>query len=123
MRKLYEKNELTFAIVWIVIYCVLQSLANPLNEKIGVEYSASAIFSILQSVILLVFILKNNLLKRYGLCISPISARRFLFYIPLIILATRNFWNGAAFNLNLAGTVCYIACMLWVGFLEEVIFR
>ena len=27
MRKLYEKNELTFAIVWIVIYCVLQSLA------------------------------------------------------------------------------------------------
>ena len=123
MRKLYEKNELTFAIVWIVIYCVLQSLANPLNEKIGVEYSASAIFSILQSVILLVFIRKNNLLKRYGLCKSPISASRFLFYIPLIILATRNFWNGAAFNLNLAGTVCYIACMLWVGFLEEVIFR
>ena len=123
MRKLYEKNELTFAIVWIVIYCVLQSLANPLNEKIGVEYSASAIFSILQSVILLVFFRKNNLLKRYGLCKSPISASRFLFYIPLIILATRNFWNGAAFNLNLAGTVCYIACMLCVGFLEEVIFR
>ena len=123
MRKLYEKNELTFAIVWIVIYCVLQSLANPLNEKIGVEYSASAIFSILQSVILLVFIRKMRLLKRYGLCKSPISASRFLFYIPLIILATRNFWNGAAFNLNLAGTVCYIACMLCVGFLEEVIFR
>lgn len=42
MKKLYEKNELTFAIVWIVIYCVLQSLANPLNEIIGIEYSASA---------------------------------------------------------------------------------
>ena len=123
MRKLYEKSELTFTIVWIVVYCVLQSLANPLNQKIGVEYSASAIFSILQSVILLVFLVKNNLLKRYGLCKSPISANRFLFYIPLIILATRNFWNGAAFNLNLTGTVCYIACMLCVGFLEEVIFR
>ena len=23
MKKLYEKNELTFALVWIVIYCVL----------------------------------------------------------------------------------------------------
>ena len=33
MKKLYEKNELTFALVWIVIYCVLQSLANPLNER------------------------------------------------------------------------------------------
>ena len=25
MKKSYEKNELTFALVWIVIYCVLQS--------------------------------------------------------------------------------------------------
>lgn len=63
MRKLYEKSELTFTIVWIVVYCVLQSLANPLNQKIGVEYSASAIFSILQSVILLVFLVKKQLTK------------------------------------------------------------
>ena len=35
MKKLYEINELLFAIVWMVIYCVLQSLANPLNEVIG----------------------------------------------------------------------------------------
>lgn len=123
MRKLYEKNELTFAIVWIVIYCVLQSLANPLNEKIGVEYSVSAAFCILQSAVLLAFIWKNNLQRRYGLCKSPIPCSRFLFYIPLIIIATRNFWNGTAFHLNLAETVCYIACMLCVGFLEEVIFR
>ena len=27
MKKLYEKNELTFALVWIGVYCVLQSLA------------------------------------------------------------------------------------------------
>ena len=40
MRRLYEKNELTFAIAWIVVYCVLQSLANLLNEKIGIEIAA-----------------------------------------------------------------------------------
>ena len=33
MKKLYEKNGQTFAVVLIVVYCVLQSLANPLNEK------------------------------------------------------------------------------------------
>ena len=38
MRKLYEKNELRFAIAWIVVYCVLQSLANPLNKAIGIGY-------------------------------------------------------------------------------------
>lgn len=123
MKKLYEKNELTFAIICIVIYCILQSLANPLNEIIGIEYSANAIFGILQTVILFIFIRKNNLLKQYGLCKSPVSAWRFLFYIPLVVLATRNFWNGAAINSNFAGTSSYIIYMLCVGFLEEVIFR
>ncbi len=123
MKKQYEKNELIFSITWIVSYCVLQSLANPLNEKIGIAYSASAIFCILQSAVLFLFIWKNNLQKRYGLCSSPVCASRFMFYIPLIVLATRNFWNGVTFRLNPAETVCYIACMLFVGFLEEVIFR
>ena len=123
MKKLYEKSELTFAIVWIVVYCILQSLANPLNKIIGIEYSASAVFCILQTIALLIFILKNNLRKRYGLCKSPVPAWRFLFYLPLLILASGNLWNGVAVNYPTAAMVCRIVCMLCVGFLEEVIFR
>lgn len=123
MKNLYEKSEQTFAIIWIVIYCVLQSLANPLNEKIGIEYSASAIFCIVQATVLFVFIRKNNLLKRYGLCKTSVPSRRFLYYVPLFILATGNLWNGIAVNYSLSGTVCRIVCMLCVGFIEEVIFR
>ncbi len=123
MKKLYEKNGQTFAVVLIVVYCVLQSLANPLNEKIGIEYSASAIFCILQTIILFTFIRKNNLQKRYGLCKPPVPARRFLCYVPLFILATGNLWNGVAVNYPLPETVCRIAYMLCVGFLEEVVFR
>jgi len=123
MKKLYDKSELTFAISWIVVYCVVQSLANPLNELIGIPYAASAVFAVLLSAILFLFLGKHNLMKRYGLCKSPISASRFLFYIPLVVLASRNFWNGAAINLDPAGTACYILCMLCVGFLEELIFR
>ena len=123
MKKLYEKNELTFAIVWIMVYCVLQSLANPLNKAIGIEYAASAVFCILQVLVLFAFIRKSNLLKKYGLCKSPIPARRFLFYVPLLILASGNLWNGVAINYTAAETACRIVCMLCVGFLEEVIFR
>ncbi len=123
MKKLYEKSELTFAIVWIVVYCVVQSLANPLNKIIGIEYSASAAFCILQAVILFVFIRKNNLQDQYGLCKSPVSARYFLYYAPLVILASGNLWNGIAINYSTAETACRIVCMLCVGFLEEVIFR
>lgn len=123
MKKLYEKNELTFAIVWIVIYCVLQSLANPLNKAIGVAYAASSAFCILQTVALFAFIRKNNLQKRYGLCKSPVPAYRFLYYVPLVVLASGNLWNGVALNYTPVETVCRIICMLCVGFLEEVIFR
>ena len=123
MKKLYEKNELPFAIVWIAVYCVLQSLANPLNEMIGIEYSASAVFCVLQTVVLLTFILKNKLRDRYGLCRSNVPAWRLLFYLPLIALASGNLWNGFAVNYSPAATVCRIVCMLCVGFLEEVIFR
>ena len=123
MKKLYEKSELTFAIVWIVVYCVLQSVANPLNKLIGIEYSASAVFCILQTIVLFAFIVKNGLQKRYGLCKSPVPAWRFLFYLPLLILASGNLWNGVALNYSPAETACRIACMLCVGFLEEVIFR
>lgn len=123
MKKLYEKNELTFAIVWIVIYCVLQSLANSLNEKIGIGYSASAVLCILQTIILLTFIWKNSLFKRYGLCKASAPSRRFLYYVPLIILAAGNLWSGIGNNYSLPDTVCRIATMLCVGFLEELIFR
>ena len=123
MKKLYEKSKMTFAIVWIVIYCVLQSLANPLNKVIGVEYAASAAFCILQTVVLFAFIGKNNLLKRYGFCKSPVPAWRFLYYVPLVILASGNLWNGVALNYTPTETACRVVCMLCVGFLEEVIFR
>lgn len=123
MKKLYEKSELAFAIVWIVIYCVLQSLANPLNEKIGIPYSASAILCVLQAVVVFIFIHRNSLMQRYGLCRTCVPARRFLYYVPLIILVSRNFWNGTAVNYSFAGAVCHMICMLCVGFVEEVIFR
>ena len=123
MKKLYEKNELTFAIVWIVIYCVLQSLANSFNEIIGIEYSANAVLCILQTIVLFAFIKKHNLSERYGLCKSSIPASRFLYYIPLIIFASGNLWHGIALNYSWMATVCRITCMLCVGFVEEVIFR
>ncbi len=123
MKKLYEKNELTFAIVWIVLYCVLQSFANPLNKAIGIEYFASAVFCILQTIVLFTFIKNNKLQNKYGLCVSLIPAYRFLYYVPLVVIATGNLWNGVAVNYPPMETACRIVCMLCVGFLEEVIFR
>ena len=116
MEKLYQKSRLAFALACIGIYCILQSLANPINQVIGVPYSASAALCAVQAVFLLRFIRRNGLSRQYGLCKTAVPARRFLYYLPLAVLMTRNFWNGAAFNATLTETVCYIICMLCVGF-------
>ena len=123
MKKLYAQSELSFAIACIVIYCILQSLANPLNAIIGIECAANALFLLVLAIILFHFIRKNGLLERYGLWSPSAPARRFLYYIPLLILSTSNLWNGVAVNLPWLDALCYISYMLCVGWVEEVLFR
>ena len=37
MTKFYKKNEIAFAILWIVAYVVLSSLGDQLSEQIGID--------------------------------------------------------------------------------------
>ena len=60
MKKIYEKNELTFALISIGIYVVSQSIANSIH-LLGIEYSANAVVSIVLTVFLFFFINKNGL--------------------------------------------------------------
>ena len=123
MTKIYRKNELTFAILWIVAYVVLSSLADQLSESIGVVKSVTAVLHVGLSLILFIWIRKNDLFEKYGFCASRIPAKRFLYYLPLIIIASASLWGGVGLKYSLAGTVCYVISMCCVGFLEEVIFR
>lgn len=123
MKRLYEKSELWFALFWIALFSAGQSLANPLNTWIGIEASANALLNIALTAFLFRWIRKNGLMERYGLCRSQLPARRFLWYLPLVLLASHNLWNGAAVNFSLLDGLCYIGYMISVGFVEEVLFR
>lgn len=123
LNNLYEKSELYFALAWIGIYCVVNSLANPISEAIGINSFANFIFNLILTIILFMWINKKGLKKYYGLCSTNVPAGRFLWYIPLILFMSRNLWLGFAINFPAVDTVCYILSMLCVGFLEEVIFR
>lgn len=123
MKKLYEKSELAFALFWIILYCVVQSVANPINGWLGVESAAHAAFNVVFTVVLLFWITQNGLQKRYGLCKTAVPARGFLWYLPLVVLASHNLWNGVAVNFPLLDGLCYLCYMLCVGFVEEVLFR
>lgn len=94
---------------------------NGLSEIGRLQNSGKRIFCIVQTIILFTFIRKNNLQERYGLCKSPVPVRRFLYYVPLFILATGNLWNGVAVNYSLSEAVCHIACMLCVRGINDVL--
>lgn len=123
MQKLYQKSEITFAIFWIVIYVVGTSIADAVSETIGISKIVTVVFHILLCVLLLIWTGKHKLYEKYGLCKSQIQASKFLFYIPLMILATCNLWLGFALNLPMVETIIYVCIMVCVGFLEELIFR
>ena len=123
MTKLYKKSEITFAIVWIVAYVVLSSLADQLSESIGITKSVTAVLHVAMVLILFFWIRKNDLSVKYGLCRSKFPAKRFLFYIPLAIIASASLWNGISPRFGFPGTLLFVVSMCCVGFLEEIIFR
>lgn len=123
MTKLYKKSEITFAILWIVAYVVLSSLADQLSESIGITKSVTAVLHVAMVLILFFWIRKNDLSIKYGSCRSKFPAKRFLFYIPLAIIASASLWNGISPRFGFPGTLLFVVSMCCVGFLEEVIFR
>ena len=123
MKKLYDKNPLGFALLWIGIYCVLQSLGNVLGSRIGIRESAGAVLAAAQAVFLLFWLHKYGLMRAFGLNKPAASGKSMLFYLPLLLICTRNLWSGWSMNRTPAELGCHIVLMLSVGFLEELIFR
>ena len=123
MFALYRKSEIWCALVWIIAYCVLASIGDNISASIGIEKIVTLPILILLSVVLFLFVKKNNLLKYYGLCKSEVATSKMLFYIPLIALLTVNLWYGIYIHFSWVEIVLYICSMLFVGFLEEMLFR
>ena len=123
MTKLYKKSEITFAILWIVAYVVLSSLADQLSESIGVVKSVTAALHIAMSLVLFFWIRKNGLSAKYGLRRSDVPAKRFLYYLPLAVIASTAFWNGIGLQYGFPDTLAFVVSMCCVGFLEEIILR
>jgi membrane protease YdiL (CAAX protease family) len=123
MKKIYEKNELHFSLIWIVLYVVLLSAAESISQILGTEKLISAPLCIVIALVLFYWIKKNGEAEKYGLCKFAGNARRFLYFLPLVIVSSANLWGGFTLNFSWSETVLYIISMLCVGFIEEVIFR
>lgn len=123
MYKFYQKSEIWFAVSWILVYVLGTSLADGVSQSIGIAKSATFPLHLIMSLIAVIWISRNGLTRKFGLCRTEISARKFLYYLPLVLLASVNLWFGCRMNMSVPETVLYVGSMLCVGFLEEIIFR
>jgi membrane protease YdiL (CAAX protease family) len=99
------------------------SLGDFVSQIVGIEKSITFVIGLALTLILLLFLKKNKLFKDYGFCLSSVSHKSMLYYIPLLVMLSANLWYGVSLNYTILETVIYILTMLCVGFLEEAIFR
>lgn len=123
MNKLYQKSEIWFAIIWIIIYVVGTSIVDNMSNDMGLNKIPTFVFHVILTVAIVVWLRNNNLFKTFGLCRANAPASRFLNYIPLLIIASCNLWFGLTMNLSVTESIFFAGSMVCVGFLEEIIFR
>lgn len=123
MYKFYRRDELKFALVWILFYVVGASITDIVSQQIGIEKLLTFLFHTGMGIFLLQWLSKYDLWKEYGLCRSNSKAKQYLYYIPLVFLASCNLWFGVSLQFPIHEALLYIGSMLWVGLLEELIFR
>lgn len=102
---------------------MLFSLADNISANSGTAKIITAPLSVIMAALLLAWIAKNGLSKKYGLQKVKIDYGKYLYFLPLIAIATNNLWGGLSVHLSVLETILHIISMICVGFLEEIIFR
>ncbi len=123
MLKLYKKNELLFSIILIIIYVVGASVCDMVSDTVGLTKSITLPFFIIFSAFTLIFLGKEKLFVEYGLCKPVVSSRGLLYFIPLVLLCVLNVISGLSITKTVPVIILEVLSMLFVGFLEEIIFR
>ena len=120
MKKLYEKSEITFAILWIVIYTVGMGT---LKSNFGLDSLWQMLGLIVLSAAMFLFVNRNGLMEKYGLAGWAKNSKAMLWFIPLWILSCLNLFSGFRPDYPMPGLIYAAVSMALVGFVEELLFR
>ena len=130
MKKLYEKNEIYFALVWIGLYVAVMNAAlqvcggfDDLASKTVPQMLVPVFCISVLAFSSTMWIIQNGLTEKFGLCGFKGSWKHFLYFIPLIVMSCINLKNGSALTAPLAVTLLMMANQAVAGYVEEIIFR
>ena len=119
MKKIFEKHETLFCIFLIVMYIVVNSYC---LQNFGIEDYRSTIINTIFSILLIILMIILKRTSYYGLT-KITNLKKYLYFIPLLLIISVNLWNGININNSTGEIVFYILTMINIGFIEEIIFR
>lgn len=119
MNKLFEKHETLFCMLLIIIYIVVNSVC---VQAFGYTSCAGFIVNTLLSACLVTLVLSLKKSAYYGFT-KVRNIKKFLYFIPLVLILSVNLWNGFNINNTASEIVFHILTMINIGFIEELIFR
>lgn len=119
MDKIFKKNETLFCILLIVVYIIVNSFC---MQEYGLLDYRTTIINTIFSIFLVILMIILKRISYYGL-IKVTNLKKYLYFIPLILIISVNLWNGININNTVSEIVFYILTMINIGFIEEIIFR
>jgi membrane protease YdiL (CAAX protease family) len=130
VKKLYDKNQLGFALLWIGLYVLVMNLAlqfcggfDDLASKTVTQLLVPVICIVILAVVSTVWVVRNGLASHFGLYRFTGSKKRFLWFVPLALMSCINLTNGLALPASWAVSVLMAINLALGGYVEEVIFR
>lgn len=119
MKKIFEKHETLCCILLIILYVVVNSYC---IQNFGYTSYIIFIINTIFSIGLIGIIVALKRTSYYGLT-KVKDAKKYLYFIPLIIIGTVNIWNGIKIKNSTSEILFHVLTMINVGFIEEIIFR
>lgn len=130
MKKLYEKSQVGFALVWIGLYVIVMNIAlnfcggfDDLADKTTLQVLIPVICIVILAAASTLWIIRNGLAEEFGLCRFHGNAKAFVWFLPLALMSCINLKNGLALTAPLPVAVLMAVNLAVGGYVEEIIFR
>lgn len=130
MKKLYNKSQIGFALVWIGAYVIVMNIAlnvcggfDDLASKTVSQLLVPVVCILILAALSTLWILRNHLAEAFGLCRFRGNAKTFLWFLPLAVMSCINLKNGLVLPASLPVAVLMAINLAVGGYVEEIIFR
>ena len=125
MSRLFARDQLRHFFLWLAFYLVISVAAVNIGISLGLSVQASAAPPLgALAVVMALYLWRTGIGGQLGLGVpADVPARRVWFYLPLLLLVGLPPVFGFRTDLTALVVGAVLAHALFVGFIEEVLFR